>query len=162
MQDNMDNGHAPDQYDNALISEIEDRMGVLDTKRELLMEQVAAIDFDLKRYEKAIKALEGMPKEPPKVKPNTAAQKRTKDQRATALKTLARSEMWPGLREQIIAHAREHEEFTQTQFRKVYDIPSPKASLAFELLRQEKVLRLARVDGNFKYYRLTEAHINAE
>ena len=161
MQGHSDNG-APDSvlmYDQSILNEIEDVLNALDAERDALMTQIAGLDRTIKRYEKARRALEGEPTAP-KVNP---AKERSVKQRATALKGLARSDTWPSLREMIITYGHHHTEFTQSEFRKEHGgVSSGKSSLAFELLREENVLRVARIDGNFKYYRLTKEAINAQ
>jgi len=149
--------------DDDLINEIHDRMGSLDVHRGYLLDQVADVERALKRYERALKAL-GDPAyatEPKQVKPNTHAAQRSAQQKASAMKSMARSDTWPHLREAIIAYAHEHEEFRQVDFRDGYDITSSKSSTAFNLLREENVLRISRVDGNSKFYRLTKEALDA-
>jgi hypothetical protein len=160
MQESSGNGRAHmTPHDDALINQINDAKGVLMVERERLMEEVADLDHSIKRYDKALKALTESWE--PKAQPQKKVRNRTRE---TALAGLARSESWPVLREQIIAFAREHEQVTQAEFRKYYDddITSGKASLAFELLRREDVLRVSGFDGNLKFFRLTKEALNAE
>ena len=60
--------------------------------------------------------------------------------------------------------AADHEEFRQVDFRasglEGANITSSISSTVFERLRQENVLRIARQDGNHKFYRLTREALN--
>lgn len=150
MQDS--NGHAP-MFDQGLITDIRDRIGALNVRRDELKEQLSELDAAVKRYEKAILALEPVEKKDWKGGPKYRSDK----QRTAAMRNMRNSQAWPEIREAIISYAHDHDEFTQADFREGWDMTSGKSSIAFRILHEEEnTLRIARIDGNKKYYRLTK------
>lgn len=135
----------------ALIGERELRLAELDRERE-------QIQAELKTYEQAIKPLTGearkkrKPPPPARARRDTGGGTRVGDTRIAELKEFIRS------------YADEHEEFRQVDIRAAMGqwadggkITSSSTATAFEALRQEpnNFLRIGRVEGNSKYYRLT-------
>ena len=130
----------------ALIREREQALAHLDVQRQ-------GIQAELKAYEQAIKPLIGGTAKKPK--PSTPAAKtgtKIGEQRIEELKDFIRR------------FAEDHEEFRQVDVRAAMGrwadgatVSSAITATAFERLRQEpyNFLRIGRVDGNSKFYRLT-------
>lgn len=140
----------------SLIGERELRLAELDRERE-------QIQAELKTYEQAIKPLTGEARKKRKLPPararrDTGGGTRVGDTRIAELKEFVRS------------YAEEHEEFRQVDIRAGMGqwsdgakITSSSTATAFEALRQEphNFLRIGRIEGNSKYYRLTREAVRS-
>jgi hypothetical protein len=127
---------------------VTDRQNAL-AQHDLVRDKIVT---ELRTYEKALAALTGEPKKAgrPKTKPVESVAKKVGDERLAAIEQLVRE------------YAEDHEEFRQVDLRSAYGtlpdggtFTSGMSAIVFEELRQRNVLRVARVDGNSKYYRLT-------
>jgi len=137
------NGSEPP---NAAITALE---SMLVTRRERvrqLREELAGIEPELKRYEKALALLKD---ERPAPTPGR------KPQRAQGQHTRVGAERLAAIKEVVLRLAAESDEFRQIDVRAHLDITSGVTAIAFERLRQEGWLRFARQQGPNKYYRLT-------
>lgn len=153
------NGTSP--LDDPIVEAINERVAHLDNTRTLHIEEIAAIDREIKRYEKALKAL--VPEEMKRTArnesvPNEHARKRRKE---AAMRTIRNNDIWPILKAEILAYVDKHDETRQVDFREHwkslshdFELTSSKCSIAFEILRDEKLLRLGRIDGNSRFYKL--------
>jgi DNA-binding transcriptional ArsR family regulator len=114
---------------------------------KLLKAEIARKRRELNRYETALAMLEEQENQPVErpVKPKKQKQypKRISEEKLT------------DLRKVILNIAQDKDEFRQIDVRSVTNISSSAAATGFEQLRQEGMIRLARKDGNNKYYRLT-------
>jgi len=141
-----------------LIEERTVRLAELDHERE-------SIHAELKAYEAAIRPLTGeRPAKRGRPKNGEQQPKRTKEsnfseERLEAIKTV------------ILEFAEDHEEFRQVDVRSAHAVlpdggklTSGMTARAFEILRQEphNLLRIGRVDGNSKYYRLTREAVRSQ
>lgn len=138
----------------SLIGERELRLAELDRERE-------QIQAELKTYEQAIRPLTGEVRK---------KRKQTAPARARGAGTRVGDERVAELKEFIRSYADEHEEFRQVDIRAGMGqwadgakITSSSTATAFEALRQEphNFLRIGRVDGNSKYYRLTREAVRS-
>lgn len=121
------------------------------TRAELLRAQLAEIEPELKRYERALALIldEPPPPGPGRGRPPGGG-KATRDKPSgLSAERLARVE------EAVRNYAAEHDEFRQVDIRTVIDVTSGVTALAFEDLRQKGIIRLARAEGNNKWFRLT-------
>jgi hypothetical protein len=128
---------------------VTDRQNAL-AQHDLVRDKIVT---ELRTYEKALAALTGEPKKPGRPKAKAATEstaKKVGDERLAAIEQLVRE------------YAEDHEEFRQVDLRSAYgtlpdggSFTSGMSAIAFEELRQRNVLRVARVDGNSKFYRLT-------
>ena len=139
----------------SLIGERELRLAELDRERE-------QIQAELKTYEQAIRPLTGEPlrkkRKQAAAAPARATASRVGDSRLAELKEFVRS------------YAAEHEEFRQVDIRAGMGqwsdgakVTSSSTATAFETLRQEphNFLRIGRIEGNSKYYRLTREAVRS-
>ena len=158
---------------NGAVNHEEERIVVelrasIETRRSRVAELRAEIDEimpALKRYERALQLLTGDEPEnrgpgrptggkPSKYKPISQQVAEGKGISVERLNTIV---------ETIYELIEDRDEFRQVDVRTKLDIPSNVASLAFEALRQKGVIRLARAEGNNKWYRLTrEALVERE
>jgi hypothetical protein len=135
----------------SLIGERELRLAELDRERE-------QIQVELKTYEQAIRPLTGEVRKRGR-KPGAA-------QPVRAEKSKVGPERMAELKEFILGYAADHTEFRQVDIRAAMGswangtkINSSSTASAFEALKQEpeNFLRIARVEGNSKFYRLTNS-----
>lgn len=140
-----------------LIEERTARLATLDHERE-------AIKAELHAYEAAIKPLTG---EQPKRK---RGRPKNGEQPVRAKESNFSPERLGAIKAVILEFAADHEEFRQVDLRSAYGtlpdggkLTSGMTARAFEILRQEphNLLRIARVDGNSKFYRLTREGLKA-
>jgi hypothetical protein len=156
-----DNGGAPlpqaSEIALQLHALVTDRENAL-AKHDLVRDKIVT---ELRTYEKALAALTGEPKKAGRPKQGQSGESRTKpsklsEERIGEIETLVR------------AYAADHEEFRQVDLRAAYSqlpsggtMTSGMSALAFEELRQRNVLRVSRIEGNSKFYRLTREALNA-
>jgi hypothetical protein len=152
-----ENGTAPLPEAEPIIAQLRT---LVETRQTALAEhdrQRAQIVNELRTYEKALQALQGEPRKAgrPKSLSRTAPSKMS-DERIAEIEGVVRE------------YAAGHEEFRQVDIRSAYGtlpsggtFTSGMSALAFEELRQRNVIRVARQDGNSKFYRLTREALNA-
>jgi hypothetical protein len=157
MPDHGSNGHAAVDPDDAATAPLRERLAALTAQRDELQVQMDEITPQVRRYEKAILALEGKPLGNPQGPRNrdrddldSPPQRQGKGRRPPISE--ARVDEIEAAVRQI---ASERDDVTQVQVRSVTGHNSSITALAFEVLRQRNVLRLARRQGNLKVYRLT-------
>jgi hypothetical protein len=137
------------------VAGLRSEMEALEREREQLQRQLDRVTPELRKREKAIAILEGRPLgaggRPKEPKPGSMAS-------ALKAKTTGISEE----RLKILTDAivqwvenNEADEFRQVDIRQHIDLSSGLTAIGFERLRQAGVIRLGRVSGNNKYFRLT-------
>jgi hypothetical protein len=143
----------------SLIGERELRLAELDRERE-------QIHSELKAYEAAIRPLTGDIRLKKRGRP---AGQPTEAKRAVP--SQVSPERLTEIEGFIRAYAQDHEEFRQVDVRSTYGkfaagqtFTSGIAARAFETLKQEphNLIRIARVDGNSKWYRLTNSALRGQ
>ena len=161
------NGHAATlHHDDQIVALIRVQADALEAKRAELQAALDEITPQLKRYEKALLAIQGEPlrkdrRDPetgeliPRAKPGPKPKGTVKVTGASA-ESIARNEA------AIRQLAEDHEDITQVEVRAITGESSGASSLAFRALRERGTIRLARQDGNAKYFRLTRSAINNE
>lgn len=132
------------------IERCEQRRAEREHRRAEIASQIAEIDNEIKAFRQAAQRLRG---EPLISKPATKRGPRGpyKSERS------ANGELTARIRSAVMLFARDHDEFRQIDIRSMpgAELKSSQTAIAFEQLRQDGVLRLARKEGNNKYYRLT-------
>jgi|SRR5215469_5578024 len=137
-----------------ILADIRKRVQKLRREERNLKERLSILTPELKRYEKALLVLSG---EPIKGYSQATSRKVLREQRKT---WGISEEKLDEVRQAIFSYAEDHDEFRQVDIRGVVDIRSGIAAIAFERLRQENTIRLARKSGNNKYFRLTREALN--
>lgn len=119
-----------------------------------LREAIRHTRATLGRYEKALAALE---EDTPTPTPRNSgrAPGRPRKSEGTRRKRGISEEKLRAIATAIYRYAEDHEEFRQVDIRGLCDMNSATAALAFEALRQRNMIRLARVEGVNKWFRLT-------
>ena len=162
------NGHVAEPFEAKLLADLE---GAITEKREavtaLEVERAAAVGridaqlatqrAALKRYEDTRKRLVGEP-----LRVNRKPGRPRNEDRVRVVPSKVSPEKMSDIEAFVRAWAEDHEEFRQIDIRSAPGSPvtdSGKSSAAFEQMRQANVLRLARVDGNNKFYRLTRSAV---
>jgi hypothetical protein len=151
-----ENGTAPSPQAEPIIAQLRE---LVDNRQDALMQHDLVRDqivAELRTYEKALAALQGATrKAKPKGQARTAPSKLS-DERLAEIESIVRE------------YATDHEEFRQVDIRSAHGtlpsggtLSSGMSALAFEELRQRNVLRVARVEGNSKFYRLTREALNS-
>jgi hypothetical protein len=152
-----ENGTAPMPEAEAIIAQLRELVVTRQTalaEHDRLRSQIVN---ELRTYEKALQALQGEPRKAgrPKGQSRTAPSKLS-DERLAEIERIVRE------------FAADHEEFRQVDIRSAYGtlpsggtMTSGMSAIAFEALRQRNVIRVARQDGNSKFYRLTREALNA-
>jgi hypothetical protein len=150
------NGSAPAlPHAAAIVQQLRDLIDERRVRLNELDEERNRINGELKIYEQAIKPLTGEP---------TRKRKAATGERIRTVPSKVGPERLAEIEEFIRAYAAEHEEFRQVDiraglgtFKNGSAFTSSQSASAFEALRQEphNLLRVARVSGNSKYYRLT-------
>lgn len=142
----------------SLIGERELRLAELDRERE-------KIHAELKVYAAAIKPLTGEAPIKKRGRPRGAEQPVRRDASRVGPERLAE------LKEFILAYGADHTEFRQVDIRAAMGqwsngikVTSSSTASAFEALKQEpeNFLRIARVEGNSKFYRLTNSALRQQ
>jgi hypothetical protein len=140
----------------------DDVIRVLAAKRDLAYDRLRDIAYEvtamqelIKRYDRAIRALTNEPSQRGRL-PTKQLKAKPKGIGPERMETI---------KDAVLAYAEDHEEFRQVDIRGV--VPSALASssvmaVAFEMLRQDNVIRLARKVGNQRYFRLTNAMLTAD
>ena len=137
----------------AAMAALERMVAVHAVERDRLKARLAEIEPEIRQAEKALAALRGEPLGNPQGKRGRppGSGRVPADERAISIGD-DRVDM---IAEAIRAYAEDHEEFRQVDIRGVIDVTSGTSAQAFEVLRRRNVIRLARQDGNNKWYRLT-------
>lgn len=128
-----------------------------------LRSEIDEIMPSLKRYERALQLLTGEePVHKGPGRPASAGKSKYKPiaEQVAAGKGIS-EERLAAIMEAVYKLAEDRDEFRQVDVRTMLDIPSNVASLGFEALRQKGEIRLARAEGNNKWYRLTREALAA-
>ena len=123
-------------------------------KRAALKAELDKVDLEYKRADRALRLLTG---EPLAAKPRATPQKQYP-------KAIG-DERLREIRFAVLKYAEDHEEFRQVDIRTMAGLDptiakSSTMATAFDQLRQENTIRLARVEGNSKWFRLTREAMN--
>lgn len=151
-----ENGTAPLTEAEPIIAQLRDLVEVRQAALAEHDEKRAQIVNELRTYEKALQALYGEPRKTRPKGQSRAIPSKLSDERVNEIETIIRE------------YAVDHEEFRQVDLRSAHgELPSGgtltsgMSATAFEILRQRNVIRVARQDGNSKFYRLTREALNA-
>jgi len=136
-----------------LIEDLKKQVRSMRARERKLLDELDVLTPQLRRYEKALKVLEGEP-----IRAGRPPKDATK-KRATRPNKIGPEKLGQ-IREAVLEFADTHEEFRQVDIRGVMDVTSGVTAIAFEMLRQENLIRFARQDGNNKWYRLTREALN--
>ena len=137
----------------AEISRCEQRRDQVNQQRAALNTEIAEIDNEIKSFRQAAQRLRGEPL----IKQSPPGSKRGPYKQREGGTKLGQ-EAVDRIRDAVLLFARDHDEFRQIDIRNMPHAPTTKSSVTatgFEKLRQEGLIRLARKDGNNKFYRLT-------
>jgi hypothetical protein len=141
------NGSAPLSARESIAAQLDALLVDTRHRRDAMQAQVAELTAEIKSYEQSARALRGEVgkpgRKPGSKPPGKPYGKSVGDERLAEIERAVR------------AFAADHEEFRQIDIRAQLDIGSSVAATAFETLRQNNVIRLARKQGNNKYFRLT-------
>jgi DNA-binding transcriptional ArsR family regulator len=122
---------------------------------DMRLDQYKALVAERKKYARALAVLEGPAREG-SGRLQRGSKPRGRPPSNVGPERLAEYE------QAIREFAAEQEEFRQVDIRAVTGATSNVMTRAFEQLRQTNVIRVARQEGNSKYYRLTRAALNGE
>lgn len=150
-----ENGGAPPAAVRIIASLhelVKDRQTAL-ANHDLVRDQIIS---ELRTYEKALATLQGETRKPKPKGQSRPVPAKLSDERLAEIEAIIR------------AYAADHEEFRQVDVRSAHGVlesggtfSSGMSAMAFEELRQRNVIRVARQDGNSKYYRLTREALNS-
>ena len=152
MPDDGANGAVPTSARENIAAQLDALLIDTRYRRDALQAQVAEMSGEIKAYEQALARLRGDYAVTPGPKRKRTTSSPPVHGSGVGSDRLAKYE------KQIREFARDHEEFRQIDFRTSplsEGMSSSVASTVFEVLRQRNVLRLARREGNQKFYRLT-------
>ena len=153
-----------------MLAGLRKRVDALQAQRDELQAPDRLITPHLRRYEKAILALEGQPinKHQPRVAtddgddpPSLVGPRRGRPPgKAKAGKGIS-DERLAILERSVRQIAEDQDDVTQVLVRAATGLDSSVTAVGFEVLRQRNVIRLVRQDGNRKVFRLTREALNA-
>ena len=147
----------PDELDVELVETITARIEPTRRRRDELVAELAELNGRLKRYERALTALSPAETEPAERRPGPKSKGGRAHQKPASIGTERLERIEAAVREL----ATESDEFRQADVRnRLEGVNSSMTALAFEALRQRGVIRLARQEGNSKYFRLTREALN--
>jgi len=155
--DPLDPERDPASEQDTILVALQKRVNKLRREERDLKERLSIISPELVRFEKALKVLRGEPLTGVKGQGNPKTQARIKHN----ISRIGPNKL-EEIRKAVLKLADANEEFRQVDLRAVYDIGSSQAAVAFEMLRQENTIRLARKSGNNKYFRLTREALTRE
>ena len=134
-----------------LRAEIEQRR----TRRDELQTELDALKPELRRYERVLAQLSDEPAEQ-EHNPGPKRRRRPGESKEARAARNISAEKLEIIRSAVIEYARVHDEFRQVDIRTVLGEPAGgSVTYAFELLRQEGTIRLARQERSSKWFRLT-------
>lgn len=139
--------------DDELVRLLKEQIAVRQQRVAELRARLGEVEPELKRYQRVLAQLTGTSPSPgrrPGPKPRNPSAAPARDQPARV-----GDERLATIKQTIIDYARDHDEFRQVDIRTVSGISSSIMAVAFEALRQDNVIRLARSEGNNKWFRLT-------
>ena len=146
-----------DTVDDELVETITARIEPTRRRRDELAAELAATNARLKRYERALGAL-AEPKDPA---PTERRKPGPKPKQGPGPRTSIGDERLAQIEAMVRELAAEGDEVRQVDVRnRLAGVNSSTSAIAFEQLRQRNVIRLARQEGNNKYYRLTREALN--
>lgn len=172
MPEPQSNGHGPTPADEdaKMVASLRKRVEALAAQRDELQAQMDEITPHLRRYEKAILALEGQPINQHRQRsddgepPSLTGPKRG---RPAGIRPKGKSgsisdERLVPIEQAVRDLAREQDDISQVAVRTRTGDNSGTMAIAFEVLRQRNVIRLVRQEGNVKVFRLTREALNAQ
>lgn len=156
-QDSSSNGSG-DEFDNKLVGELRKKIERVQLRVTELTTELDEVKPELRRYERALDLMTGTATMPgpkpaglkPVGRPKGSGKRVRENPSGMSPERLGRIEA------AIDAYSEDHDEFRQVDIRReMSGYASGPMAMAFELMRRRSVIRVARVDGNSKYYRLT-------
>lgn len=138
--------------DDEVVQALRKQIAARKVRVDELHAALAEIEPELKRYERALALLTGEA-------PQLGRKKR--DPNAARVRTLPSGiseERMGDIREAILRYCQDHDEFRQVDIRSTLEGTLAKSSImanAFERMRQDGFIRMARQEGNAKWFRLT-------
>jgi DNA-binding transcriptional ArsR family regulator len=147
------NGAVPASKREQIALQLEELIDESRERETVLRAELTEVSGEIKSYEQALTRLRGQ-SSTPSPKPRKRAATSADQTPGTSVGPERLAKLDAAVRQ----FARDHEEFRQIDFRSSplsEGMSSSVSSTVFEVLRQKNVLRLARRDGNHKYYRLT-------
>lgn len=159
------NGRVLSPIDDGIAQAIQKQLDGLEAQRAELQSALDEITPQLQRYQKALKAILGEPLRVDRRDPETgeivARKKPGPKPKNPGVKTATASEESIARNTAAIRQLSEdHDDITQVEVRAITGESSGASSLAFKELRERGIIRLARQDGNHKYFRLTRAALS--
>jgi hypothetical protein len=142
------------------VARIQAQLDGQEGRAQALRAELRELDELTKRYEKAIRDLKGESGKPGR-KPKV--ERAPGDPRVRPVQSKVGPEAMAKIESAIRAYAEDREEFRQVDIRGTLTgalAHSSKMATAFEQLRQANVIRLARQEGNQKFFRLTRETLN--
>jgi hypothetical protein len=159
MTDEYSNGHVHLVDEDPVVIDLRKRIDQVKQEQQSLRERLAEVNDVVSRYERAVRALTG--EKAPTPTPRTPGKRVREHPSGVGEERLDR------IREIVLEYAADHEEFRQVDIRTQPGlegamVTSSVMTTAFNRLRQENVIRLARQEGNSKWFRLTREALNAQ
>jgi DNA-binding transcriptional ArsR family regulator len=154
------NGGTGNTVDSQLMTLLREEIAQRKVRVDELQTELDALKPELRRYERVLAQLsddpaEQVPRPGPKGPRGPRGSGTGKVAEAAAGKGIGEARL-ASIREQVLVYAEDHEEFRQADIRVFMgEASSGIMTLAFERLRQDGLIRLARQEGNNKYFRLT-------
>lgn len=147
VQATESNGSGPVTARDLLAAEIQQ----LAARRDEMQQEWDEINAQLRQHEKALKVLDGIPLGNPQGKP--AKTPTAKDPSGTKVGPERLAKIEAMVRE--LAGPDGSKEVRQLDIREKLGVSSSVSAGAFQMLRDRNVIRLARQEGNSRFYRLT-------
>lgn len=148
------NGAVP--HEDPIITSLQRLIDERKNKVTELRQQLADLEPELRRYEKALALI--LDEAPPPGRGRPAGAGKPVRPKPSGLS----AERIKLVEDAVRQYAANHDEFRQVDIRTVIDVSSGVTALAFEELRQRGVIRLARAEGNNKFFRLTREALRGE
>jgi DNA-binding transcriptional ArsR family regulator len=145
--------HHQDE-DNEAVRALESMIATRKARHDELQAQLEEITPELRRYQRALALIKG--ESPQAGRPSTKGTK-THYGKTTGVSEERVEQVMGAIRKL----AETNDEFRQVDVRGVVDVTSGVSAMAFEALRQRGIIRLARQEGNNKFYRLTREALAA-
>jgi hypothetical protein len=147
------NGTVPMTARDKIAHDLEAEIARIDEERDELSVRLATLNEEAKTFKQSLQRLRGEPliKHSGGRMPGSKTKPSTRAGRPTAVG----DERLAEIRAAVLAWARDHDEFRQVDLRTMTGHTSSTMATAFETLRQDGMIRLARKEGVAKVFRLT-------
>jgi hypothetical protein len=134
------NGSGPPD----VVAMIREHVRALEEQRDGMLLVLAETKTELARWQRALHAVTDEPQPKPKPKPARKAPSKISPERLSVYEDVIRG------------YAAEHIEFRQKDIAELVGGGTGQCSIAFRVLRDQQVIRLARKDGMSHWFRLTK------